>query len=390
VEGVKLKRLVDTEALVDNAARLVRCRSVNPPGDERAAAEVVLHQLEDVGARDIEIVEAEEGRTSVLARWGARGGRVLAWNGHLDVVPAGDEGEWIQPPFAGLVEDGRLWGRGTADMKGAVAAVIEALALLKRAGFQPNGELALSVVADEETGGAFGTGYLADRGLLGRADAAICGEPTGLNVAVAARGRLGIEIVVQGRSAHASQPELGDNAVQRMQRVLAALDEVKLPAQTHPLLGHATLTPTVIRGGESANSVPRHCAVTLDRRLLPGEDIDAARQSIAAALDTLSAEDRARVHCLERRCAEPSEIDPKDGFVDLTRRAAQAELGRRPQITGMLGSTDARFFAAAGIPTIIFGPGELSSAHTTNESISIGDLVDGASAYAAVIRSFLS
>lgn len=384
-----LRELVDTTTLVEVTRELVRCRSVNPPGDERSAAQVVIRHLERIGAREIRTFEPSSGRVSVLAKWGRPGRRALGWNGHLDVVPVGDEAQWQHPPFDAHVAEGRVWGRGTADMKGAIASVLQALELIGRRGTEPDGEVVLSFVADEETGGTLGTSYLADQGLIRGLDAAICGEPTGLNVATAARGRLWLEIIADGRSSHASQPEGGDNAITRMHRVVAALMEVDLPREAHPLLGRATLTPTRIAGGDSPNSVPDRCALTIDRRFLPTEDAEGVRQQIEQALDALAG-DRHHLQIIEHAHFEASEIDPTEPLVATVRTAAARAVGRRPQVTGMPGSTDARFLVRAGVPTVIFGPGDLSRAHSLDESIGISELVDGAAAYAAVIEDFLA
>ena len=198
-----LESALDVDELVAIAQELIRCPSVNPPGNEELVARVIANHLKQAGARDITTVTATKGRESVLARWGRPGGRVLVWNGHTDVVPTADVAQWRHAPFSAVVTDGRLWGRGATDMKGSIAAVLGALSMIDRAGLELQGEVVASFVGDEECGGSFGSGYLYERGMFPRADAGICGEPTGFDVVTVAQGRLWIEVTTFGTSAHA-------------------------------------------------------------------------------------------------------------------------------------------------------------------------------------------
>ena len=182
VDLERLRDALDVDELVETARTLVCAPSENPPGDEEAVAAAAGQLLQRAGAREVRTVVAETRRHSVLARWGAPGGRVLAWNGHLDVVPVGDWDACPHPPYQGVVSDGRLWGRGAADMKGPIACALQAVRMLDRAGVEPRGEVAFSLVADEEAGGRLGAGHLLRQGLLPEADAGICGEPTNLEV----------------------------------------------------------------------------------------------------------------------------------------------------------------------------------------------------------------
>jgi len=160
-------------------------------------------------------------------------------------------------------------------------------------------------------------------------------------------------------------------------------------ASEHPLLGHATLTPTMIEGGSSPNSVPDRCTLTIDRRLLPAEDPEQVKVQIRAHLERLRAQEGIEYELVERALFEPSEIDPVSEIVVAVQEATELAIDRRAKITGMGGSTDARFLIGAGIPTVIFGPGNASEAHTIDESIAVDDLRRGAIAYAAIICRFL-
>ena len=388
-----LRRHLDVDELVGMAQALVRIDTTNPPGNEAPAARWVGDEMSRLGFEDIRLVEPLPGRASVLGRFGgagaARGGRTLIWNGHLDVVPAGDPLAWRHPPFEGVVADGRLWGRGAADMKGAVAAILEAAAILRRAGLKLQGSLVVQAVADEEMLGELGTRYLVDQGHA-RADAAICGEPTGLQPMVAARGILWVELTTLGRSCHASTPHLGINAIVKMSKLVRALDGMPLTAR-HPLLGSPTLSVSTISGGTKTNVVPDRCAITVDRRLIPGETAGEALEQLSRLVRELQASDpQLQVEWRVLEEAEPSEIPPSEPIVQSALRA-RSLLGLEPgEVGGMPASTDARFLIhQAGVPTLILGPGELAQAHTVNESLSIEELKLGALLYAAILCDFL-
>ena len=191
------------------------------------------------------------------------------WNGHLDVVPAGSVDTWTHGPWDGVVEDGRLIGRGAADMKGPVAAAQAAGAAIRRAGVDLAGMLEYHLVADEELAGTHGTQVLWDRVLLD-ADAAIVGEPSELQLGLAERGGASITLTAYGRAAHGSQPHRGVNAITSMARYLLRLPEV-LPDLEHPLTGRPTVNAALIAGGSAPNVVPDRCEVDVDRRIVPGE-----------------------------------------------------------------------------------------------------------------------
>jgi acetylornithine deacetylase/succinyl-diaminopimelate desuccinylase family protein len=383
-----LRDAVDPEEILETAQQLIRAPSINPPGDERATAEIVLSHLRLLKMHELDVVAIGDTRRSVVGRFGVAGGRVLVWNGHTDVVSPGEEAAWAHPPFSAAVSEGRLWGRGAVDMKASVACAIHALQAIERAGLQLEGEVAISVVADEETGGEHGTAYLAREGFYAGAHAGICGEPTSFDAVVAARGRLWLEIELIGTSAHASQPERGVNAVLATASLIERTRQLRL-RDGHPLAGRATLTPTVVAGGTSPNSVPDRCTVTFDRRLLPGEDVEDARKVLLDVLDGVKAAEGIDYTIRERAFFEPTEIDAGAQIVLAVQEAGEITTGARPRIAGMAGSTDARFLIAEGVPTVIFGPGDANEAHTIDESIAITDLHRGALTLAAVMCNYL-
>jgi succinyl-diaminopimelate desuccinylase len=380
---------VDPEEVLRFARRLITTPSENPGGTEDAVAAVAVEILEDLGGRP-EIVRDEEGRPSVVARFGRGDRPALAWNGHLDVVPAGDPSAWRHPPFGAEVVDGTLVGRGAADMKGAVASALGAVSAIRRSGVELAGRLDLHLVADEELAGLHGTKVLNERGYLDQ-DAAVVGEATDLNIALAQRGGAWITGTARGRAAHGSTPQLGVSAITSMARFLLRIEEV-LPDIEHPLVGRPTVNAAMIQGGSAPNVVADRCVVEIDRRIIPGETEPG---KVLEPFDRLADAIRSDHSEVDLSFAiglwtDAAEVTGDPAIADLCRAAVREETGRAPLDTGFTGITDARFYLNdRSIPTIILGPGSLGVAHTVNESVEIAQLVAAARVYARVFTRFL-
>lgn len=380
---------VDADEVLTFARALIAAPSENPGGTEDEAAAIAAGILTGLGASP-ETILSDEGRPSVVASIGSGDHPSLAWNGHLDVVPVGDVSNWDHGPWAGVVEGGRLIGRGSADMKGPVASALAAAAALRRAGIELGGTLTFHLAADEEHMGMYGTKVLWDRGLLVQ-DACIVGEPSDLRVGLAERGGAWITATAHGKAAHGSQPNLGVNAIASMARLLLRLPEV-LPDREHPLVGRPSVNAAVITGGSAPNVVPDRCELVIDRRIVPGETDPA---EVLAPFDRLAAE-------ITREHPEVDLTFTLDGWTEAAEAAADSEIagsardaiaaerGARPADVGFTGITDARFYINdAKIPTIILGPGSLTVAHTANEWVLVDDLVAAARIYARIFVGFL-
>lgn len=380
---------VDPDQVLAIARALISAPSENPGGTEDAAASVASELLGQLGAEP-QTIRSEAGRPSVVGAIGSGARPVLAWNGHLDVVPAGDPSTWRHPPFAGTVVDGRLIGRGAADMKGPIAAALAAAAAIRHAGVDLVGTLAFHLAADEEHMGTHGTRVLLQRGHLDQ-DACVVGEPSDLRIGLAERGGAWITATARGKAAHGSQPELGVNAITSMSRFLLRLGEV-LPDRLHPLVGRPSVNAAIIAGGSAPNVVPDRCEVDIDRRLVPGER---SRDEVLAPFERLIADIRRRhpevdITCEIREWTEAAEALPDSSIAEVARAAVTTERGRPAADVGFTGITDARFYINdAHIPTIILGPGSLSVAHTANEWIGVEELVSAARIYARIFMSFL-
>jgi acetylornithine deacetylase len=337
--------------LVELASRLVAIDSVNPAlveggGGEREAARVVAEWCERRGF-DVQMVGG--GRPSVIARReGAHAGRSLLLNGHLDTVGVAG----MADPFVPRLEGGRLYGRGSFDMKGALAAILVAAA-------DAEGDVVVTAVADEElasTGTEAVLRYVT-------ADAALVAEPTDLEVAVAHRGFVGFEIETSGVAAHGSMPHLGEDAIRKMGPVLVALDDLDRRLQAgarHPLAGTGALHASLIEGGQEMSSFPARCVLLGERRTIPGETL----ADVERELDALAG--GAAVRIVAHR--DPYEAAVDHPFVDVVLRAAGAAAP-----VGAPFWTDAALIAAAGIPTVLCGPsGE--GAHAELEWVDVASL----------------
>jgi acetylornithine deacetylase len=356
--------------LTELISDLVAIDSVNPSLVEGGAGESEIAAFVADWARaqglEAELLEETPGRPSVLVRArGSGGASTLLLCGHIDTVNV----EGMTDPHAPRVDGDRLHGRGAYDMKAGVAAALMAARDAARAGLR--GDVVVAAVADEEHA-SLGV-QEALRAV--KADAAIVTEPTELELVVAHKGFVWIEIEVTGVAAHGSRPHLGVDAIVKTGPVLTALGEldVTLGGRTHPLLGRGSVHASVIEGGVELSSYPARAVVGLERRTLPGETGAVVERQIEDLLDRCRAADpelQAQQRTLLVR--EPFEVDPDSELVHAVSTSAEEILGRPPKIAGASYWADAAFIAAAGIPTVMFGPsGE--GAHAVEEWVSLSD-----------------
>jgi succinyl-diaminopimelate desuccinylase len=377
--GQHFATFLDRDRLIGRLQDLVRTPSENPPGEELRAAQLVAGWCEELGG-DVEMHEAVENRPNVVARWGS-GSPTLGYCSHFDVVPAGDRGLWDDDPWSGSIADGRLYGRGSGDAKGPIAAALEAVNILRGAGWPCEGTLELELVADEETMGFKGAGYLVERGIVAP-DIAIVGEPTSLRVVRAQRGACWLRITTHGRAGHGSAPERGVSAIRHMAELVLRLEQT-LPDISHPVLGGPTINVGTISGGAKVNIIPAACTIEVDRRSVPGESVESVNRSIQEAIGLA----RNRFPDIDARVelmfnAEPYEVDEKSTVVKAVATSVAEATGAEAQVIGFRGASDARFLFEAGADVVLCGPGQIELAHTANESIALLELERAAIAYA--------
>ena len=359
-----------------NAARLladlVAIDSVNPALVPGAAgeAEIAAYVARWMGERGLEVTILDEppGRPSVVgvAR-GTGGGAALMLNAHTDTVGVAGMDRPHEPRVAG----GRLYGRGAYDMKGGLAAIMLAGAGATAAADRGRlrGDVIVTAVADEEHASVGVQAVLPRFG----ADACVVAEPTHLRACVAHKGFVWAELETRGRAAHGSRPDLGIDAIAGMGPVLAGIDAVqeRLAAAPHPRLGPASLHASLIAGGQELSSYPERCVLGLERRTLPGEDVADVERELAQLLALArEADPQLQTELRMGLCRPPFEIDADAPIVRVLRAAGAAVLGAAPAVVGDHAWMDAAFTAAAGIPTVVFGPGG-AGAHAVEE---YGDL----------------
>ena len=283
---------------------------------------------------------------------GAGKSKSLLLNAHLDTV--GVTG--MQEPFSGAIRDGKLYGRGSYDMKASIAAMLTVMKGFVDADVQLAGDLLFTTVVDEEYGSK-GTEHLVKHY---SADAAILTEPTNLRICCAHRGFAWIEIITRGRAAHGARHHEGIDANIHMGRVLVEIEKLSqdlLKGEEHPLLGTASIHVPLIQGGTSQSVYSARCQIELERRLLPNHALDDVHDEIQAILDRLSAQDpqfNATMNLFFSR--NPYEIDPSTEIVKIVKGATQSVLSVEPEIYGELWWMDSALLADAGMETVIIGP----------------------------------
>jgi succinyl-diaminopimelate desuccinylase len=353
--------------VVELTRELVRTETINPPGNEARAADLLAARLEAAGL-EVAAHELAPERTSLVARWPGRGDApALCLTGHLDTVPLGGS-DWEREPLGGEVDGDRLYGRGASDMKGGTAAIVVAAERIAALGRGAAG-LELVLCAGEETGCDGALALARADGALGRAGAVLVAEPTTNEPCVAHKGVVWLDAVAEGRTAHGSMPHLGDNAIHKLARAITRLEGFAFDAPAHDLLGEPTLNIGTVTGGININSVPDRARAGLDVRTVPGLDADAVAGQIAAA-----AGDDVR---LETRLAlDPIDTDPEDPWVAEVFAVMEPLIGRAPEPRGLAYFTDAAALVPAygTPPTVICGPGDADQAHRTDESCSVAAL----------------
>ncbi|HMC40249.1 MAG TPA: M20 family metallopeptidase [Acidimicrobiales bacterium] len=385
-----MRQYVDQDGLVELTRSLVAVDTRNPPGNE-APIEDAVHQALDARTARWQSVEPAPGRLSLIAEIEHPSGPdperpTLIVNGHLDVVPV-NASAWSHDPFDPQVVDGRLYGRGTADMKGGIAAAIHALEVLERAGRVPGCNLVFHLVADEERGGRWGTQALLEQGLI-HGDACLVPEPTDLDLCVAERGLMQARILVSGRPGHGSRPRDGVSAIEHAAQLVLALHAADFGGEEHPLLGKPTANVGTIQGGSTINTVAESCVIGLDRRVLPGATSDSTLAEIDERIRSVGI-DGLRYRFEVDNFGEASEMSPGDPWVKQVGDAVARATGRTPQIIGMTFTTDARFVRnQAAIPTLVCGPGAIAQAHGDDEFVEVDRLVDAAAAFAELFASY--
>src|SRR5216683_3391215 len=377
---------------MDPAIRLLRelvaINSVNPtlvPGapGEHAIADLVAAEMRRCDL-EVSVESVAPGRPNVVGVLeGRTKGRSLMFCGHTDTVGVAGMIE----PFTPIERGGRLYGRGSQDMKGGVAAMIAAAAAVAHGGGLASGRLIVAAVVDEEHS-SIGADALMK---TWRADAAIVTEPTDLAIAVGHKGFAWVEVDVQGRAAHGSRPAEGQDAILRLGRVLARLEALDASLQARPphaLVGTGSLHASFIQGGRELSSYPDRATLQMERRILPTEPEGTALAEVQQILDVLAREDTSFRGTAKAMFSRPGYEVPVDHELPQTLAAALKRVGRPSRITGASFWTDAAVLGFAGIPSILFGPGG-AGLHSTEEYVNVADVVTCRDALVELARQWM-
>ena len=395
---------VDEAELIDLTRALVRISSVVRPGEAGATEAAVARHVEAWLTQqgfDLEIQEVVPGRPNVVAWLGEKGsGKSLLLEGHTDVVTEGNPAEWTHPPFGADLADGRIYGRGAADMKSGLAAAMVAATAVKRSGTLLSGRLVVGALVDEE-GDMIGVKHLCTTPIGRELDAAIICEPEQNELCLEQRGVVWARVAIRGRMAHGAMPEAGVNPITALgallQEVPALKRRLRKLCRKSPHLRPPTVTPTIVRapvqGVEQSNVIPSGARLLLDVRLTPGPDEAAVTREI----------DTACRQAMARCPGSTIEWAPVNGFRLATRvkrseplvRAMVAGVrratGRRAVFGGVPGSTDGTILRMQlGIPIVTCGPGHRLIPHQADEFVEVAELVDAAKIYVASALNFLS
>jgi acetylornithine deacetylase len=417
----RVNDMIDTrrDEIVQYLQSLVRIRSVNPvfahsePIEERACQEAIAATLTDIGFTDVDLWEPDAealrskylgkpgytpnrkfaNRPNLVARLpGTGGGRSLFLTGHIDVVGADPDTEnWLHDPWSATLDDGKIYGRGTADMKGGIAAMIQAVRLIHEAGLRLKGDVLVGTVVDEETG-SMGMLSLVDRGY--RADAGVMTEPTDLRLSLLCRGIIWGRIEVTGRSGHIEvfqgEPDGAVDGIAKGLKVLDAIDDLnrswaRRPAKRHPLLPRPCETNvSMLKAGQHPSSYAESFVATVDIQYLPSErDANGLGGDVKREIEThLGAVAQADPWLREHPPtfdwfvdADCSEVPADHPFAEICGRAI-ASCGLDGTPTGSEFHTDMSLLTNNGTPTVNIGPGDPSIAHLTNEHITVDQLID--------------
>lgn len=397
---------VDADGVIALTRELVRIRSVFEPkagNTEAAAAHAVAGVVRGMGLT-VRVEEAAPGRPNVIADWQGstfgEGGKTLLFEGHSDVVTEGDAGGWRHPPFSGVLEAGRVYGRGAADMKGGVAAAIGALAAVIKTAPELPGRIRLGVVADEE-GMMLGIKDFIRRGWAQGVDGAIICEPEENEICLFQKGAMRVGVTSRGVMAHGAMPYAGVNPIPPLADFIRAVGELEAQEQArlgaHDYLGLPWITPTTLQaplaGEPQVNVMPESAYLALDVRTVPGQDHEALFASLQRVADGLNTRVKGPAELrLELIEARPwTETPPEDPLARAVARAYRQTLGREPVYGGVPGATDGTFLHAwAGVAIVTVGPGDRTIPHQRDECVSTAALVEAARLYAATAIYFLS
>jgi len=363
--------------------KLIQAETTDENG-ELAAAEVISAEFRRSGI-DSSIDSWDQTRANIVAHVKSAGRRAgLLFACHLDVVGPG-EATWKHPAFTAVESDGKIYGRGSVDMKGGTAAAVTAIRQIVDSGVKLQGDIIFTAVAGEETDSVGARRFVDDKGWLPELAGVVIPEPTDFEIVTAHRGMLWLEVTTTGKAAHSSAPQLGVNAIGSMRLILNEMESYEIKTEPHKLLGTCSKSINTIAGGKAMNVVPDKCSIGIDIRTIPGQDhqaIIADLKEICAKLRTENTQFEAAVSVI--RQMQSMETDCSCDFVKDFCSVVGTDKTKAVGYT-----TDGPYFASLGAPVVIFGPGKPQLCHKPDEYIDIADMEKAVECYKTLILSFL-
>jgi len=348
--------------------KLVRIKSVNPPGNEDKIANFIKEYLLKNGILS-ELIPLEQGRSSLVARIPGKENSEIALCGHMDTVIV-NKNKWKKPPFGGFIENGRMYGRGTADMKGGVATIIYSITLLKRKGIVPKKSILIALTADEEQKYR-GAKSLVDNGYFNKTDFLVITEPTNLKVKIGEKGELWIRVKFFGRKAHGSTPEIGINAVDAsVEFVHTLLKRYDTNFSETPFFGKTSLNVGKLNGGMQVNIVPDYAEIELDFRVISESDKEKAVNFVNETAGSIAKCSHTQFESTIFIYHPPIFNSPNSSYVSKFIKTAGVKNG---EFVGYC-TDGATIIPKKKIPFVIFGPGKIELAHQTDEYIELNSL----------------
>jgi len=374
--------MIDRSRILALLEKLVVTNSENPPGNERAVADVLRNHLAQYDIHAEEVGNDENRPNLVFSTHNGEFGNLLL-HGHMDTVPVGSEENWSYDPFGAQISDGCLYGRGACDMKGPVAALAETMIQYKAENHDT--PLVMLATSDEEAG-LGGAQEVAESGILEGIEWGICAEPTSLGILLGGKGTFWTRIVAKGKSAHGSRPQEGINAISLCIEALESIAGEDF-AYDESLLGKPTVNIGVIEGGTKINVIPEHCEVQIDMRTVEGQTSESILQSIKERLQDAGLEESIEIEIID---AHPPVLTPKDAeIVKIAEKVISETTGRHPDIATATYGTDCSVLQPeVGIMNIICGAGSIEQAHQPDEYIEIDQLLDSVEIYLEIARHF--
>jgi len=354
--------LITEEEVIPILKELIKIKTENPPGRTIDAVNFLAKVFEESNI-ECTIQEYEEGKANIIAEYGD-GENTIILTGHLDTVPAGDEEKWKHPPFSAYEEDGKIYGRGATDMKGAVAAYVALMKYLSKHKIQLNKKVVFLGTSDEEIG-MDGAVAAKEIGIMNNCDFIVIGEPTELKVGIAEKGTLWIKIKVEGKPAHGSTPQLGISAIEAAARLIPKMKEA-IPELEHKMLGKSTLNIGEIKGGTVINVVPELCEFKCDYRLVADKLRDATKNKIDELIDAFNEAEEAKASIEIIHEIPAIETTEESEFFNILKKKVK-EMGIEEIIGVNYGTDGAMLVPEYETPFIIIGPGKLDQLHVTDE-----------------------